>query len=263
MVPFEAATPTEAWLKAAQHLEAQPDHRATRIILEIANPIALPPKDRAIYDLVNQFLIDHHGLPVNTVANTIFPWGLYKRHGAPQLYEEYFKTYPRIQKDCDARPWGTYFHRMIYRKAPDGEVINPLAYLVDKLKKEISNRAAYELNPIDPFLDIPTYDAAHDKYHPVGGPCLSHVSFSRTADGKLELTALYRSHYYVQRVLGNLFGLAQLLHFVSLETGLPMGTLTCISNTAQLDTKPKGWGHRDVVGLLEKCGEATGQPSAA
>jgi hypothetical protein len=28
------------------------------------------------------------------------------------------------------------------------------------------------------------------------------------ADWRLTLTALYRSHWYVQRILGNLFGLA-------------------------------------------------------
>lgn len=260
MMPIEAPTPTAAWHAAAQYLVKQPSHRSTRIILEIANPIALTDNDRAVYNLVNQFLINHGGLPVNTVANTIFPWGLYKRHGAPEFYRQYLETFPRIQKDCDARPWGTYFHRMIYRKSPTGQEINPLEYLVDKLNKRLKNRAAYELNPTDPFLDIATYDAAYDKHHPLGGPCLSHISFSLTVDRKLELTALYRSHYYIQRALGNLFGLAQLLHFVTLETGLSMGSLTCISNTAQLDKD--GWKSREVEALLDECATVV-KPTAA
>ncbi len=260
MKPIPATTPTAAWLEAARYLVDQPDHRSTRIILEIANPIALTAKDRAVYDLVNNFLVNHGGLPVNTVANTIFPWGLYKRHGSPEFYKQYLEAFPRIQKDCDARPWGTYFHRLIYRKAPTGQEINPLKYLVEKLNKRLNNRAAYELNPTDPFLDIATYDAVHDKHHPLGGPCLSHVSFNLTADRKLELTALYRSHFYIQRALGNLFGLAQLLHFVTIETGLPMGSLTCISNTAQLDKD--GWKSSEAVTLVKEC-TAAAQSTAA
>jgi hypothetical protein len=262
MKSIEARTPTAAWLQAAQYLMARPDHRASRIVLEIADPIGLSAADRGIYELVDRFLIDHGGLPINTVANTIFPWGLYRRYGVPALYEEYLKMFPRVQKDCDARRWGTYFHRMIYRRDHSGQEINPLQYLIAKLNKRIKNRAAYELGVIDPFIDLPVYDPGLDKHFPLGGPCLSHLAFSVTAEQKLDLTALYRSHFYVQRALGNLFGLAHLLNFVAKETSRAIGVLTCISNTAQIDSKKDGWNSRDVEGLLRVCGKANhGLPS--
>jgi hypothetical protein len=53
------------------------------------------------------------------------------------------------------------------------------------------------------------------------------------------VTGVYRSHYYVQRALGNLFGLAHLQHFIAQETGQKMGPLVCHSSMAQLDLKPK------------------------
>ena len=37
------------------------------------------------------------------------------------------------------------------------------------------------------------------------------------------LTVLYRYHYYIEKALGNLLGLAQLLYFVAKETGLGVG----------------------------------------
>jgi hypothetical protein len=246
MVPIVAPTPVAAWLQAAQHLLAQPKRRASRIFLEIENPIGLPPQDRAVYGVVDRFLLSHGGLPINTVANTIFPWGMYRRHGWPALYEEYLAVFPQVQRDCDARQWGTYFHRLIQRRDHTGSEIRPLPYLIEKLNKRFRNRAAYELSPVDLFLDIPVYDARLDKHYPLSGPCLSHLSFSLTEDRALDLTAHYRSHFYVQRALGNLIGLAHLMQFVAEQTELRIGVLACVSNTAQLDTKIGGWGNRDI-----------------
>lgn len=263
MVPIVAPTPVAAWLQAAQRLLEQPGRRASRVFLEIAAPTGLPPGDHAVYDVADRFLAKRGGLPINTVANTIFPWGIYRRHGAPALYDEYLAVFPRVQRDCDARPWGTYFHRMICRRDHTGAEIRPLAYLVEKLNKRLSNRAAYELSPIDPFLDIPIYDARVDKHHPLGGPCLSHLSFSLTDERALDLTAHYRSHFYVQRAMGNLIGLARLLQFVTEQTNLRMGVLACVSNTAQLDKKTGCWGDRDVATLIADCAAAASRPAAA
>lgn len=251
MTSIEARTPTAAWLAASDYLLRQPNRRTSRIILEVSDPIGLTREDRADCELVDRFLTRHGGLPLTTVANTIFPWAIYRRHGAPAFYNEYLKAFPRIQKDHDARPWGTYFHRMIHRRDHKGEVINPLADTVTKLNKHLQNRAAYELGLIDPFIDIPTYAPEMDRHRPLGGPCLSHISFSISSERKLELTALYRAHFYVQRALGNLFGLAHLLHFVAQETHLEMGALTCVSNTALLETN--GWKAREVDALIKSC----------
>jgi len=75
-------------------------------------------------------------------------------------------------------------------------------------------------------------------------------------EGIVTLTALYRYHYYVQRVLGNLFGLAQLLAFVAAEVGGQSGPLVCHSTYAVLDTDG-GWSAREVQELIAECRRLT------
>jgi len=67
------------------------------------------------------------------------------------------------------------------------------------------------------------------------------------------LTAIYRSHYYVQKTLGNLLGLAQLHFFVANETGLQIGPLICHSTYATLEAEPKTWGKSDIEKLIKNC----------
>ena len=87
------------------------------------------------------------------------------------------------------------------------------------------------------------YDVAIEGREWMGFPCLSHLSFKRVAQGSgfaVNLTAVYRSHSYCARALGNLLGLGQLLYFVAQESGLSVGTLTCLSSYAELDVR--AWG---------------------
>ena len=259
MKSVESKTCVDAWLAGCDHLMKQDqDHwRDYNLVLEIADPMALPTSDKKVVDVLDRFLIDHGGLPINTVVNTIFPAQLYVRHGAEGVYERYIsEVYPQVKNHPDCS-WGTYAYRILCRTGLDGKTINPLRDLVDKLKVQLNqagpNRAVYELGIIDPFLDIPIYDPGADRTRPLGGPCLSHISFHLMADRRLTLTALYRSHWYVQRTLGNLFGLAHLQHFVATETGLQIGPLVCISSMAMLDMQSKKWGKTDVRDLIAHC----------
>ena len=248
MKAIEAPTCVDAWLQGCDHLLLQEaDHwRDYNLVLEVSDPLALPPDERAVVEILGAFLADGGGLPFNTVVNTIFPAQLYARHGADGVYERYVaELYPQIKKHRDCS-WGTYAHRILCRTDLDGTTINPLKELVAKLRSQLKltgpNRAVYELDIIDPFLDIPIYDARQDRTRPLGGPCLSHLSFKLTADHRVMLTALYRSHWYVQRALGNLFGLAHLQHFVAQETGLALGPLVCHSSMALLEVQSGKWG---------------------
>lgn len=266
MKPIEASTATEAWLDACEHLLLQADWRDYTLVLEIADPLALPPPDRAVHDVLDGFLVRHGGLPVSTVVNTIFPAQLYVRHGAQGVYDRYVnEVYPQIRRHPDCS-WGTYFHRIICRTGQDGDSINPLRDLIAKMRVQLRqdgpNRAIYEVGTIDLLLDIPIYEPGPDRNRPIGGPCLSHLSFKIGRGGELRLDAFYRSHFYVQRALGNLFGLAHLLNFVAEEVGIPVGALVCHSSMAQLDTKQGLWGKRDVRALIACCREAR-RPAAA
>ena len=257
MKAIEATTCVDAWLQASTYLLKQPDRRAYTVVLEIVDPLALPPGDRAVYDLVDSFLRGKDHLPINTVVNTIFPAQLYRSHGSKGVYEEYPARYPNVQCHEDARNWGTYAMRMLQRTDHAGTTIHPLRDLVAKLSKQAKQsggkRAAYELGTVEPFTDIPIYDPGRDRLRIMGGPCLSHVSVKLTSEHAVHLTGFYRSHWYVQRALGNFFGLAHLQNFIAREAGLQVGPLVIHSSMAQLETSQGHWGNRDVQKLIEDC----------
>lgn len=259
MKTFEADTCVDAWLSASAFLLKQPERRAYTIVLEIADPLALPPRDRAVHDVVDGFLRRKRGLPISTVVNTIFPFPaqLYERHGPDGVYEQYPALHPKIQCHDEAGKWGTYAMRMIARTDHQGKTIHPLRDLVAKVGQQAKlsggKRAAYELGTFDLFADIPIYDPGRDRGPILGGPCLSHVSIKLTPEHAVHLTGFYRSHYYVQRALGNFLGLAHLQHFIAQEAGVKMGPLVVHSSMAQLDLRRDHWGVADVRKLLDHC----------
>ena len=62
--------------------------------------------------------------------------------------------------------------------------------------------------------DLPT-----DTLRTRGAPCLQYVQFRPFDGDQLELFALYRSHDYFNKVLGNMVGLQRMGKFVASETG--------------------------------------------
>jgi thymidylate synthase len=98
------------------------------------------------------------------------------------------------------------------------------------------------------------YNPSSDRKRPYGGPCLSYLSFKRHPKLGLLLTAVYRNHYYVTRLLGNLIGLGQLQAFVAKEAGLDVGSLSVISTHAEMDTAG-GWGINDARGLVKQAAD--------
>jgi len=170
------------------------------------------------------------------------------------MYEKFLLALDRGRKKGG---WGTYAERMMSRDAKDGiNTINPLE-IIQKLQDNVigrnSYRSTYELGVADPEADLlpwpyqedigadlPTYNPTFDSNQLYGLPCLSHISFKLIDRSTINMVAIYRSHTYCERALGNLIGLAQLLSFVSKETGLNAGTLTCISTYAELDVAK--WG---------------------
>jgi len=267
------------WLAACRYLNAQKKRQGRNLLLEITNPLTITASDRDVMAKVDTALA-HCNLTLKTVAGTIFPLALYKQFGRPGYYEKYKEMLKRGKAD---NTWGTYAHRMIERPGREpGTTINPLDYLVWKLSNQptkadgriSSFTATYELSVADPEADlqaqpesepewqcdlqfepvegdVPTYNPALDMKEWLGLPCLSHLSFKRVQKGSayaVDLTAIYRSHHYCARALGNLLGLAQLLSFVAKESGLDVGTLSCLSTHAELDVgKWDGVGVANVV----------------
>ncbi len=242
---YKRIVPT--WLAVARHLQLA-GRTGRNLVLEIPQPGVMQRSDLAILRRVDaQIVAQGKGLSIDTVAGTIFPQGLYDRRHSPDFYQEYWRLLDRAKKP---RTWGQYFERMTRRRAPDGTIVNPLEDVIGKLKRAVTSgtsiyQSTYELSPSDPAQDIDpveedgaelaTYDPVRDRNRPYGGPCLSHLSFKITDRHVLDLTAIYRSHHYCERALGNLVGLARLQKYVAHQANLVQGVLTCISTHAELD----------------------------
>jgi hypothetical protein len=90
---------------------------------------------------------------------------------------------------------------------------------------------------------------------------LSHLSFKRHPDFRLSLTAMYRNHSYVSRCLGNLIGLGRLQACVAEQAGLKVGSLTCVSTHAEIDTgkdkdnRTNRWGITEARDLILRARE--------
>ena len=236
-----------AWLEATRSVNSRPGHEAHNVIIGIANPVVLTTQDLAIVKLVDTFLRDHECHPVETVANTIFPQALYQLYGSPKFYEVYLENvYPRIKKSQG--DWGRYFERMVsFPLDKKGKKIKPLEDLVSKMKQHVGDDRCFKN-----IYELTIYDPIRDAGPVMNRQCLSFLSFKLTDDKprKLLLTALYRNHYYIERLLGNLIGLGRLMKFVADEVGVDVGDLTIISTHAEIDNP----GSRQAIHkLLDDC----------
>ena len=111
----------------------------------------------------------------------------------------------------------------------------------------------------DDLLEIPIYEMQNDGKRTRAQPCLMHLSFKLRANPpQVSLAVMYRNHFYIEKALGNLIGLAQLLSFVSAEAGVGVGPLVCHSTLAQLDTET--WG---VGGVANSFSSVVRKPKAS
>ncbi len=238
---------TEAWLAASQAVQALPGHEAHHVVIDVENPIVESERDRQLIAELDAYLAEHseNGFLVRTVANTIFPQATYEDHGAPEFYDVYInKVFPRLKRS--SRDWGRYFERMIAYPTPNGPM-NLLDKIVQKMKRHMDGKRlygnVYELPIYNPVLDA--------EGPPIGGQCLSHLSFKVDKNRYVLLSATYRNHYYTEKLLGNIVGLGRLLQFVAEETGTTVGPLTILSTHAEIDTG--GGAQDDLKNLHARC----------
>ena len=248
------AVPT--WQAACRHLEGQEHREDLNVLLEIHDPLTVTESDRLVINAVDEaYRSSGKGSSISTVMNTIFPAGLYRAHGRPDFYQRFMAVNRRTREGTPS--WGTYAQRMIQpdRDAPYSDETNQLENLVTRLTRvargEVNRyTAAYEIGVVEALEDgsdadtqcgdLPLYQPCRDGNRWKGGPCLSHLTFKVDREMRVHLTAMYRSHYYGERALGNLLGLGSLLNFVAQESGLSAGTLSCLSTFAHLDVIPLG-----------------------
>jgi hypothetical protein len=274
---IEGDTIGQAWLAAADYLAASPSWNAFNLVVEVTRPAARTAIDRAAIKAVDEHLRAYDKHPVYTIAETIFPFAAYRREGAEGVYNTYpDRIYPMIKALKEVQ-WGTYAQRLVRWPTPTGE-LNQIQRVVTKIqeRQRLGNRpytASYELatsplsgeEPVglDDTLDLRLYDPNKDASRYYGGQCLSHISLKVRNGKEVLLTAMYRSHYYIEKALGNFVGLSRLQGFICNETGLAPGPLVCMSTYAVLDTGggragSPSWGVDAVEALLVA---ARGEPT--
>jgi hypothetical protein len=238
------------WREAVRIVDAEPGHEAHNVIMSVADPVGGTGLTDPGVKLVDDFL-RHHDKSLQTIANTIFPAALYHRYGAPRFFTEFHeKILPKVR---DKEKWsGYYFERMTSWPGTPND--NPLWDLVQRMADPgVTSRNKFELALFDPARDL--------NRSPYGGQCLSFLSFKTVPCGPdvVNLTAMYRNHYYIEKLLGNLIGLGRLLSFVAKEAGLKVGSLTVLSSHAKIDqinTTAGGLTRRgDITRLLAKVDE--------
>jgi hypothetical protein len=231
-----------AWVAAATAVMEKGDE-GYNVVIDVENAAVHDQGDNTVITLVDRFLRERDAYPIVTVANTIFPQSLYDKHGSPAFYSVDHRDYDRLS---ETKRWGRYFERMTRHRTAEGGTYNPLQELIEKMRRQLKGvryTSAYELAVYDPLRD------GRSLY---GGQCLSFLSFKVNPSTGLMLTAMYRNHTYITRCLGNLIGLGRLQAFVAKEVGLPVGSLTCVSTHAELDTTSQ-WGIREARALVERA----------
>jgi hypothetical protein len=217
-IPPQLSCP-HAWLTAVKTVDGMHGHEAHNVIIGVANPTLDNTRAHPIVAAVDDFL-RARDKSVLTVANTIFPTILYEKYGAPEFFRVFHeRILPKVR--LKERWSGYYFERMTDYPTRSGKPFNPLWNIVERIRNFETNPSynKYELTVFDPERDIDN--------SPYGGQCLSFLSFKLIAgqSGRvLGLTAVYRNHFYIEKLLGNLLGLGRLMEFVAKESNTAMGS---------------------------------------
>lgn len=214
---IEASNPLDAWLESVRFLVNNGD--AFNVIVSIADPLGFKDTELASYDPRKQL---SSAKSVEDVANTIFPKQSSKWDMTDAAFAEYYcKAYRRLLRR-GPRSWGVYFLRL----AEFGDrQINQLERIVRGLGSWGKNhKATFVIHYSSSDTDAP---------RPLGAPCLQYCEFLREGD-RLSLLAVYRSHDYYLKALGNFVGLSRFLHYVARRVGIPVGSIVCHSTYAYL-----------------------------
>jgi hypothetical protein len=214
---ISARSAHEAWEASAAHLLDQ--GARLNLVVHISSPGEV---DAGTLRRLDPQRVDSSVMSVLDVATTIFPkrsarWSL----PADKFVAHYLPVYSRLKRKRGGG-WGFYFQRL----GSFGSTGEPqLARLVEGL-------SGWGHGHHGAFV-VHLSSAQTDRPRPQGGPCWQYGQFMADG-GSLSLLAVYRSHDYFQKALGNFVGLSRLLTYVCSKTGHAVGTLTCVSTYAFL-----------------------------
>jgi thymidylate synthase len=104
--------------------------------------------------------------------------------------------------------------------------LDTLEACANRLKADPEDRKSY----------VALWDTARDMTVKAGRPCLVSLFF-RQFEGKLTLSATFRTHNAMDAWLLNVYGLMAIQAWVAKEAGLPLGAIVVISHSLGLDPK--------------------------
>lgn len=244
---------SQAWLLSAEALEGS-GRRASNLFVVVKNPSS---ENTSIRRLVDAFFEAHAKQGIGTIdriADTIFPMDLYGSD-EPGSADRLFERREALREFSSACvPNGNYFDRFCAYPGKSGAV-NQLGRVVKRLRsanennRRNSNVCEIAVSSVDDELLVqePAIDTSI-----MGFPCLSHVSVT-LINGRIDLTATYRSQDFTLKAYGNLLGLSRLAQFLSDQSGFTTGEVVSVATCATLpaDAIP----HADITRLLRLCRE--------
>jgi len=223
-IPIVADSFHTAWIAAAREVQSR-CWQCQNLVVQVTDPARF---DDDIHEACCTFAKDLQVLSPKDVAYTIFPHGLCRRRRSRKaLYAAYNRIGGLYERTMNRVPhsWGTYFRRMICYETTTGPV-NQLEQIISAMRSdERVFKGAFTL-----VLQMPGGETKRRR----GGPCLNYIAVQRTEgnSGEVGLLCVYRSHDFLERTLGNYWGLCNLLMFIAKETSSKPGPLTCISSLA-------------------------------
>lgn len=136
----------------------------------------------------------------------------------PEHFREYQKKILSPAKPADLEY--TYGNRMRGYYRHDGEIVDTLAAVVERLRADPESRHAY----------LSLWDTARDTVEGHGCPCLASLFFRRF-EGRLTLTATFRTHNAVDAWPENVWGLIAIQRYAAEALGMECGPLTVFSHS--------------------------------
>lgn len=206
----------EAWFGSVELLLKKPSHRIENLVVRIDNSVHF---DGRVLGEIDRQLNNNGNNSVKSVARTIFPESVGL---ASNWQRSSARIVPRLKLN------ESYYRRIV--EFPSGSAkSNQLLATIHSLNRR-TPVGGRRVDPGPIILERPDRAVAEH----IGFPCLSLIQFHRDGNSLL-MSAVYRSHHYHIKALGNFVGLKRLHEFVAKETDLTTGELTILSTAAILE----------------------------